>query len=97
MKYFFYFFYFFYLYFFVSSVAYSANLIEIYNVAVKNDPELLAAEANHKATMQEYPIARSYLLPNLNFSASSQRTRESIDGICIWDIISNISVYNRYV
>tara|TARA_B100001250_G_scaffold358147_1_gene334272 strand:+ start:2754 stop:4079 length:1326 start_codon:yes stop_codon:yes gene_type:complete len=80
MKYFFYFFYFFYLYFFVSSVAYSANLIEIYNVAVKNDPELLAAEANHKATMQEYPIARSYLLPNLNFSASSQRTRESIDG-----------------
>ena len=80
MKYFFYFFYFFYLYFFVSGVSYSANLIEIYNVAVKNDPELLAAEANHKATMQEYPIARSYLLPNLNFSASSQRTRESIDG-----------------
>ena len=80
MKYFFYFFYFFYLYFFVSGVSYSANLIEIYNVAVKNDPELLAAEVNHKATMQEYPIARSYLLPNLNFSASSQRTRESIDG-----------------
>ena len=80
MKYFFYFFYFFYLYFFVSGVSYSANLIEIYNVAVKNDPELLAAEFNHKATMQEYPIARSYLLPNLNFSASSQRTRESIDG-----------------
>ena len=30
--------------------------------------------------MQEFPIARSYLLPNLKFSASSQRTRESIDG-----------------
>jgi outer membrane protein len=30
--------------------------------------------------MQEYPIARSYLLPNLKFSAKSQRTRESIDG-----------------
>ena len=80
MKHFLYLIYFFYLYFFIGGVSYSANLIEIYNVAVKNDPELLAAEVNHMATMQEYPIARSYLLPNLNFSASSQRTRESIDG-----------------
>ena len=52
----------------------------MYNIAVKNDPELMASEAKHKATMQDYPIARSYLLPNLKFSASSQRTRESIDG-----------------
>ncbi len=60
--------------------SYGVNLLEVYNIAVKNDPELLAAEVKHKATVQEYPIARSYLLPNLNFSASSQRTRESIDG-----------------
>ena len=59
--------------------SYGINLLEVYNIAIKNDPELLAAELKHKAIAQEYPIARSYLLPNLNFSASSQRTRESIE------------------
>ncbi|MFL2549050.1 MAG: TolC family outer membrane protein [Gammaproteobacteria bacterium] len=62
------------------SIIQAEDLVEVYNVAVKNDPEILAAEVKHKAVMQEFPIARSYLLPNLKFSASSQRTRESIDG-----------------
>ena len=62
------------------TVSQAADLIEVYKVAIKNDPELLASEAKHQANMQEYPIARSFLLPNLNFNASSQRTRESIDG-----------------
>ena len=63
-----------------ASIIQAEDLVEVYNVAVKNDPELLAAEVKHKAVMQEFPIARSHLLPNLKFSASSQRTRESIDG-----------------
>ena len=62
------------------SSSYAENLVEIYEIALKNDPELLAAESNHRATIQQYPIARSLLLPNLNFSASSKRTRESIEG-----------------
>ncbi len=74
------FFYFLILYILPINIVYAVDLIEVYNIAVKNDPELMASEAKHKATMQDYPIARSYLLPNLKFSASSQRTRESIDG-----------------
>ena len=74
------FFYFLILYILPINIIYAVDLIEVYNIAVKNDPELMASEAKHKATMQDYPIARSYLLPNLKFSASSQRTRESIDG-----------------
>ena len=62
------------------SSSHAEDLVEIYEVALKNDPELLAAESNHKATMQKYPIARSLLLPNLNFSATRKRTRESIEG-----------------
>ena len=62
------------------SSSHAEDLVEIYEVALKNDPELLAAESSHKATMQKYPIARSLLLPNLNFSATSKRTRESIEG-----------------
>ena len=55
-------------------------MLEVYNISLKNDPELLAAEFKHKSTLQEYPIARSYLLPDLRFKGTSQRTRESIDG-----------------
>jgi len=80
MKYFFYILCILNLYIFPIGASYGVDLVEVYNVAIKNDPELLSAEAKHKATIQEYPIARSYLLPNLNFSASSKRTRESIDG-----------------
>lgn len=80
MKHFLYFFYLINLYFIANAKVYAVDLIEVYNIAVKNDPKLLASEVKHKAIMQEYPIARSYLLPNLKFSAKSQRTRESIDG-----------------
>jgi outer membrane protein len=80
MKHFLYFFYLINLYFIANAKVYSVDLVEVYNIAVKNDPKLLASEVKHKAIMQEYPIARSYLLPNLKFSAKSQRTRESIDG-----------------
>lgn len=80
MKHFLYFFYLINLYFIANATVYAVDLVEVYNIAVKNDPKLLASEVKHKAIMQEYPIARSYLLPNLKFSAKSQRTRESIDG-----------------
>ena len=80
MKYFFYTIFVFNLYIFPLETSYGVDLIEIYNIAIKNDPELMAIESKHKATLQEYPIARSLLLPSLNFSASSKRTRESIDG-----------------
>jgi len=63
-----------------SKYVFAADLLEIYNIAIKSDPELLAAEAKHKSTLQEYPIARSNLLPNIRFKGTSQRTRESIDG-----------------
>ena len=65
--------------FFLKS-AFAVDLLEVYNISLKNDPELLAAEFKHKSNLQEYPIARSYLLPDLRFKGTSQRTRESIDG-----------------
>jgi outer membrane protein len=80
MKYLLHIFCFFNLFVLSLSSSYAEDLVGIYEVALKNDPELLAAESNHKATMQKFPIARSFLLPNLNFSATSKRTRESIEG-----------------
>ena len=80
MKYFLLFFYSLNFYILSTNIIYAEDLVDVYNIAIKNDPELLSAEARHRAIMQDYPIARSYLLPNLRFSASSQRTRESVDG-----------------
>ena len=80
MKYFFYIIFVFNLYILPLETSYGVDLIEVYKVAIENDPELMSAEAKHNATLQEYPIARSFLLPNLNFSATSNRTRESLDG-----------------
>ena len=80
MKYFLLFFYSLNFYILSTNTTYAEDLVDVYNIAIKNDPELLSAEARHRAIMQDYPIARSYLLPNLRFSASSQRTRESVDG-----------------
>ena len=80
MKYFLLFFYSLNFYILSSNATYAEDLVDVYNIAIKNDPELLSAEARHRAILQNYPIARSYLLPNLRFSASSQRTRESVDG-----------------
>ncbi len=92
MKYFLYIIFVFNLYVIPLKYCYGADLIDIYNVAIKNDPELLAAEVKHSAIMQEYPIARSYLLPSLKFSGSSQRTRESIDG-SVYGTSSSTSQY----
>ena len=80
MKYFLLFFYSLNFYILSTNIIYAEDLVDVYNIAIKNDPELLSAEARHRAIMQDNPIARSYLLPNLRFSASSQRTRESVDG-----------------
>ena len=60
--------------------SFSVDLIQIYEVAKRNDPILLESEARHKSIMQSYPIARSALLPRLDFNASSKRTREAISG-----------------
>ena len=66
--------------FLFSQKSFSVDLIQIYEVAKRNDPILLESEARHKSIMQSYPIARSALLPRLDFNASSKRTREAISG-----------------
>mgnify|MGYP001197999948 CR=1 FL=1 len=59
---------------------FALDLLQAYEFSKRNDHKILEAEANHNAIMQSYPIARSALLPNFEFNASSERTRESVDG-----------------
>jgi outer membrane protein len=55
----------------------SESLIDIYKRALENDPAFREAEAQYLATAQVKPMARSYLLPALNLSAT--RGNQNID------------------
>jgi outer membrane protein len=51
--------------------AQQSSLLEIYQRAVDNDPTVRQAEATYLANAQQRPLARSQLLPSLQFSAST--------------------------
>lgn len=50
-------------------LAAAADLSEIYHRALRNDPQLREAEANHLASLEARPQALSFLLPQLNGTA----------------------------
>ena len=48
----------------------SADLWDIYQLALQNDPTFRQAQANYQATLENKPIARAGYLPNLSLNAS---------------------------
>jgi outer membrane protein len=50
-----------------------ANLLDIYERALQNDPQIREAEANRLATMEAKPQARAALLPQLTASGAWER------------------------
>ncbi|MGH8307187.1 MAG: TolC family outer membrane protein [Gammaproteobacteria bacterium] len=56
--------------FVIATPAYSANLWDVYQLALKNDPTFQQAQANYEATLEDKPIARAGYLPNLSLNAS---------------------------
>ncbi|MDQ2069611.1 TolC family outer membrane protein [Natronospira bacteriovora] len=48
------------------------SLLEIYELAVNNDPAIREARANRDAARERYPQARGQLLPQISLSASYQ-------------------------
>ena len=58
------------------------NLDDIYQLAVKHDPQFLAAYATYQAELTSKPQARALLLPSANFSAeeSDNSLESSVSG-----------------
>ena len=58
------------------------NLMDVYNLALKNDAQLAAAKAGMQATMEKVPQSRALLLPNLSLNANTQfnKTTAGVDG-----------------
>lgn len=61
-----------------SGLSHSATLLEIYEQALDNDPELAAARAAYEAGLESKKIGRSFLLPQISGAASySENDTES--------------------
>ena len=54
--------------------AQAADLWDIYQLAVQNDPTFQQAQANYEATAENKPIARSGYLPNITFVGDRNRS-----------------------
>lgn len=50
--------------------AHAADLWDVYQLALKNDPTFQQAQANYEAALENQPIARAGYLPNLSLNAS---------------------------
>jgi len=57
--------------------AYSADLWDVYQLALTNDPTFAQSQANYEAALENKPIARAGYLPNLGFIASRNIQRSN--------------------
>ncbi len=62
----------------VATLARGADLWNVYESALKNDPTFAGAEANYRAVLEDKPIARAAYLPAI--SASGQRQIDKSSG-----------------
>ncbi len=56
------------------------DLLQVYELARQNDPQLAAASANRDAVLEARPLARSQLLPNVGLSADLTWQDQDVSG-----------------
>ncbi len=64
----------------VSSAAVAEDLLQIFTLAVENDPTIRQARANYNAQHTLLDQGRSQLLPSINANARTSRDTQGIDG-----------------
>ena len=67
--------------FLAAAPAHSADLWDVYQLALKNDPTFQQAQANYQAQVENKAIARAGYLPNVTLNASRQRSESNGDQI----------------
>ncbi|MGA9855280.1 MAG: TolC family outer membrane protein, partial [Gammaproteobacteria bacterium] len=63
--------------FMVATPAYSADLWDVYQLALNNDPTFAQAQATYEAALEDKPIAQAGYLPNVNLTGSRNVTKSS--------------------
>jgi outer membrane protein TolC len=70
------------------------RLLNIYERALQNDPQIREAEANYQATVQTSPQARSQLLPSLQFNTATSARRTFTDSAGYnWSLNLSVPLY----
>lgn len=67
----------------ISLQASAANLANIYDLAVNNDPQLAAAKASYMAAKQATPQARAGLLPNVSVGGQTEDIKRIFVGAAL--------------
>lgn len=62
----------------LSGTSMAENLFQVYQLAVKSDPQYREAEAAHQAKLEARPQALSQLLPDVSLSANTQWNEQTI-------------------
>ncbi|MBN2061264.1 MAG: TolC family outer membrane protein [Deltaproteobacteria bacterium] len=71
----------------------AADLLEIYNLAVENDPKFQSASYKYGASPEIYRQARAELLPSLIADGSYQRTKQRIEDTNVAVFGANMARY----
>ncbi len=78
----------------LSGAVLAEDLLDTYQLAKQNDPQLAAAEANYLATREAKPLSRAGVLPSINFSANVSRNTD--DTTYLNPIFDKKTSYNNY-
>lgn len=88
-----------------AGLAQAADLLDVYRLAQANDPAWAAAQAAHRANLEQVPQARAGLLPNVELSGNVFQNRQRIESPLFNDSFSfrsqgyslelNQPLYNR--
>ncbi len=63
----------------LAPIAPAADLIEIFQVAAEDDPQIRAAESSMKSILEGYNVSRSLLLPDVSLSANTTWNERQFD------------------
>jgi outer membrane protein len=80
----------------LAAPASSADLVEVYQRAVQNDPQIREADANRLASRESKPQALAALLPQINASGSYETSTS--DGSSVFpdtNILGEVEILNR--
>lgn len=75
--------------FMAATPVYSADLWDVYQLALKNDPTFATAQANYEAALEDKPIARAGYLPSVNLTGQRQVTKSSGQIPLVYDPTTN--------
>jgi len=78
----------------ISGAALAEDLLDTYQLAKQNDPQLAAAEANYLATSETRSLSRAGVLPNINLSVNASRNAD--DTTYLNPLFDKKTSYNNY-